>query len=143
MTAGATTATATATAAPRSLGWHGVRLLGSMKLAVWLLLILAALTWLGTLAQLGKSIHDVQREYFESWFVVAELPLSFWGKTLIVREDGSAWPLRIPLPGARMLLAARADGGTITFCKLVGTAADVATQVDAFRAFCGSVRRAP
>lgn len=43
---------------------------------------------------------------------------------------------------ARMLVAARVDGGTITFSKLVGSAADVAAQADAFRQFCGSVRRA-
>ena len=31
-------------------GWHVVHLLGSMKLAVVLLVLLALLTWLGTLA---------------------------------------------------------------------------------------------
>ncbi len=45
------------------------------------------------------------------------------------------------LSGARMLLAARGDGGSITFCKLVGTAAEVEGQVEAFRQFCASVRR--
>jgi hypothetical protein len=47
------------------------------------------------------------------------------------------------IPEARLLLAARADGNVITFCKLVGPAADLADQVDAFRRFCGSIRRAP
>lgn len=47
------------------------------------------------------------------------------------------------IPSARVLVAARSDGNSITFVKLVGTAADVATQVDAFRQFCASVRRAP
>jgi hypothetical protein len=47
------------------------------------------------------------------------------------------------IPEARLLLAARSDGTAITFCKLVGPAADVAAQVDAFRRFCGSIRRAP
>lgn len=47
------------------------------------------------------------------------------------------------IAGARMLVAARQDGGTTTFAKLVGPAADVAAQADAFRQFCGSVRRAP
>ena len=77
-----------------------MQFLGSMKLSVWLLLILALLTWLGTLAQKDRSTHDVQREYFESWWVIAELPLSFWGKVLFETADGKPWPLRIPLPGA-------------------------------------------
>ncbi len=47
------------------------------------------------------------------------------------------------IQGARMLVAARLDGGTITFVKLVGVAADVEAQVGAFRQFCGSVRRTP
>jgi hypothetical protein len=71
-----------------------VRLLGSMKLSVWLLLILAALTWLGTLAQVGRSLFDVQREYFESWFVFAKLPVALWGWEPVSK------PLVIPLPGA-------------------------------------------
>lgn len=79
--------------------------LGSMKLSVWLLLLLALLTWLGTLAQVDRSTYDVQREYFESWFVVAELPLSLWGTPLFPRADGTAWALRIPLPGAYPVLA--------------------------------------
>lgn len=47
------------------------------------------------------------------------------------------------MPGARMLVAALQDGGAVVFVKLVGNAADAAAQVDAFRAFCASVRRAP
>ncbi|MEO6596974.1 MAG: cytochrome c biogenesis protein ResB [Planctomycetota bacterium] len=74
------------------LGWHIAHLLGSMKLAVVLLVLLAMLTWLGTLAQIDRSTFDVQREYFESWFVIAKLPLSVWGNSLFT--------LRIPLPGA-------------------------------------------
>lgn len=90
----------------RSPGWHVVHLLGSMKLAVWLVLTLAALTWLGTIAQLEASIHDVQREYFESWFVVAELPVSLWNQPLFDGDgDGRGFVLRIPLPGAYPVLA--------------------------------------
>jgi hypothetical protein len=95
-----TAATAASSPAARALA-----LLGSMKLSVWLLLLLAALTWLGTLAQVGKSTHEVQREYFESWFVIAELPLSVWGQALYDRGDGTPWPLRIPLPGAYPVMA--------------------------------------
>jgi len=42
---------------------------------------------------------------------------------------------------ARVLVAARLDGDTITFCKLVGPSAEVGAQRDAFVRFCGSVRR--
>lgn len=45
------------------------------------------------------------------------------------------------IPDARLLVAAHDSGGTITFVKLVGPAADVAAQFDAFSAFCASLRR--
>ena len=78
---------------PRAgLGSQILELLGSMKLAVVLLMLLAVLTWLGTLAQMDKGLFEVQREYFESWFLIADLPLSFWGEPLFT--------LKIPLPGA-------------------------------------------
>lgn len=80
--------------------------LGSMRLAVWLLLLLAALTWLGTLAQTTRSTYDVQREYFESWFVIAELPLEWLGgKPIVTGSDGLPFKLKIPLPGAYPVLA--------------------------------------
>jgi len=82
-----------------------VGFLGSMRLAVWIVLLLALLTWLGTFAQSTKSIHDVQREYFESWYVIGELPISFWGTPLWPDANNQPWPLRIPLPGALPLLA--------------------------------------
>lgn len=47
------------------------------------------------------------------------------------------------IQGARLLVAARSEGNTIVFCKLVGTAAEVDKQVDGFRSFCASVRRVP
>jgi hypothetical protein len=77
-----------------------LRALGSMRLAMWLLLLLAALTWLGTLAQTTRSTYEVQREYFESWFVLAELELSLWGKPLWPDATGGGFKLKIPLPGA-------------------------------------------
>lgn len=43
---------------------------------------------------------------------------------------------------ARVLVAARLDGGTITFCKLVGPNDEVSAQRDQFLQFCASVRRA-
>jgi hypothetical protein len=45
------------------------------------------------------------------------------------------------IQGARMLVAARDVSGSIVFVKLFGPAADIDGQVDAFRQFCGSVRR--
>jgi hypothetical protein len=83
---------------------HVVGFLSSMKLSVWLLILLAVLTWLGTLAQKTASTYDVQREYFESWWLIAELPLSFWGEPMFTTTDGQPWPLRIPLPGAYPVL---------------------------------------
>ncbi|MCR9244069.1 MAG: cytochrome c biogenesis protein ResB [bacterium] len=69
-----------------------VGLLSSLKLAVVLVLLLGVLTWLGTLAQVENGLYEAQKLYFESWFVIAELPLSWWGDYL--------GTLRIPLPGA-------------------------------------------
>ncbi|MFO1078066.1 MAG: cytochrome c biogenesis protein ResB [Planctomycetota bacterium] len=52
--------------------------LGSMKLTVVLIVLLALLTWLGTLAQVDDGIYYVQRDYFESWIVWPRLgPVSF------------------------------------------------------------------
>lgn len=47
-----------------------MRVLGSFGLAVTLLLILFLLTWFGTLEQVDHGLYDVQKRYFESWFVV-------------------------------------------------------------------------
>ncbi len=77
-----------------------LRVLASMKLSVWLLLLLALQTWLGTFAQSWKSIEDVQRDFFESWFVIGELPISFWGTPLWPDEHNQPFRLRIPMPGA-------------------------------------------
>lgn len=45
------------------------------------------------------------------------------------------------LENARTIVAVRSDNGVITFAKLVGPAAEVEAQVEAFRAFCASLRR--
>lgn len=45
------------------------------------------------------------------------------------------------IENARLLVAARLDGTTITFCKLVGPQDEVEAQRAAFLQFCGSVRR--
>lgn len=69
-----------------------VGFLSSMKLSVVLVLLLALLTWLGTLAQIEDSTYAVQQRYFESWWLVAKLPVSVWGKHW--------FDLQIPLVGA-------------------------------------------
>jgi putative effector of murein hydrolase LrgA (UPF0299 family) len=61
---------------------------GSMRLTVVLIVILALLTWLGTLAQVSDGIYYVQKEYFESWVV--------WPKFGLVS---------LPLPGAVPVMA--------------------------------------
>lgn len=86
--------------APEHLGMLALRFFGSMKLAVWLLLILALLTWLGTLAQIDAGLWNVQREYFESWWLIARLPLSWWGEPVLPDAQGQPLVLKIPLPGA-------------------------------------------
>lgn len=63
--------------------------LSSMRLTVVLLLLLAALTFFGTLAQTQDGIFYVQKEYFESWIVL--IPLAKTG-------------LGFPLPGALPVL---------------------------------------
>ncbi|MCR9244068.1 MAG: hypothetical protein NXI31_03490 [bacterium] len=45
------------------------------------------------------------------------------------------------LIGARSLIAVRDDGGTITFAKMIGPATDVMAEVEAFKAFCKSLRK--
>lgn len=77
---------------------RAVLVLSSMKLAVVLLVVLGLLTWLGTLAQIEGGLWKTQREYFESWGLIAELPLSIWGNALGTAE--SPWVIKIPLPGA-------------------------------------------
>lgn len=69
---------------PRSPLWLLVGLLSSMRLTVVLLLLLAALTFTGTLAQTQDGIYYVQKQYFESWFVLVPAALG----------------LKLPLPGA-------------------------------------------
>jgi hypothetical protein len=59
-----------------------------MRLACVLLVLLGVLTWLGTLEQVHSSLYDVQRKYFESFFLLHD-----------------AGPVRIPLPGANLVMS--------------------------------------
>lgn len=81
-----------------------VAFFSSMRLSVVIVVLLGLLTWLGTLAQVDKGLYEVQRDYFESWFVICELPVSFWSEPLWLRADGSPGVLKIPLPGAYPLM---------------------------------------
>lgn len=61
--------------------------LASLKLSCALFLLLGLLTWLGTLEQARFGLYEVQRRYFESYFLV---------------HDAGGLP--IPLPGANLVL---------------------------------------
>jgi len=90
--------------AARGFAWL-VGVLSSMKLAVALLVTLGLLTWLGTLAQIEDGLWKAQKNYFESWFLIADLELSWWGRPVLPDEDGKGFVLRIPLPGAYPVMA--------------------------------------
>ncbi|MEC8652252.1 MAG: cytochrome c biogenesis protein ResB [Planctomycetota bacterium] len=89
----------------RRLAAMVIQTLGSMRLAVALLVLLGLLTWLGTLAQIGDGLWKVQKEYFESWFLIADLELGWWGQPVLADESGRGFVLRIPLPGAYPVMA--------------------------------------
>jgi hypothetical protein len=75
---------------------------------------------------------------------LAALPkLAFLGDDAVLLDmqgDFAAMMTGKKITNARQLVAARVDDGT--FAKMLGSAADVAAQADAFRTFCASVRRA-
>ena len=64
-----------------------VRLFSSLRLAMVLLVLLAILTLLGTLAQQDLGLLDAQKKYFESWYLI---------------EDFG--PVPVPLPGGRLVM---------------------------------------
>ena len=71
-----------------------VAFLGSFELACVLLLCLFLLTLFGTLEQTETGLYEVQKAYFESWFVVHRQAL-----------PGLDFRLPIPLPGALPVMA--------------------------------------
>ncbi|MEM7305617.1 MAG: cytochrome c biogenesis protein ResB [Planctomycetota bacterium] len=64
-----------------------INVFSSLGLSCVLLLLLALLTFLGTLEQVDHGLYEVQKKYFESFFLV---------------HDSGAVP--IPLPGANLVL---------------------------------------
>lgn len=64
-----------------------MRPLSSLGLSCSLITMLALLTWLGTLEQVDHGLYDVQKKYFESFFLIHQ-----------------AGPFPIPLPGANFVM---------------------------------------
>ncbi|MBL8728827.1 MAG: cytochrome c biogenesis protein ResB [Planctomycetes bacterium] len=83
---------------PGVLGWL-LDSLSSMKLTVVLLLFFGVLTFAGTLAQKDEGLFNVQRDYFESLFVI--------------------WNTQVPLPGNRTLMVPLPGGYTIMLLLFV------------------------
>lgn len=71
----------------RSLFDRFVRIFSSFGLTCVLLAFLALLTWLGTLEQVHSGLFEVQKKYFESFFLIHQ-----------------AGPISIPLPGANLVM---------------------------------------
>lgn len=64
-----------------------VKGLSSLWLSVTLLILLALLTWLGTLEQVHTGLYEVQRKYFESLFLVhhaGSVPILLPGAMLVM-----------------------------------------------------------
>ena len=93
-----------------------VRFLSSLRLAFVLLLLLGLLTWLGTLEQVSSGLFEVQKKYFESFF--------------LVHRVGS---VPIPLPGANLVLSLLGlnlvVGGIVRMRKGVATAGVLVAHV--------------
>ena len=64
-----------------------VRVFGSLWLSVTLLMLVGLLTWLGTLEQVNTGLFEVQKKYFESFYLIQDVG-----------------PFSIPLPGAHLVL---------------------------------------
>lgn len=64
-----------------------LKALSSLWLSATLLILLALLTWLGTLEQTESGLYETQRKYFDSLFLVHR-----------------AGPIPIPLPGATLVM---------------------------------------
>lgn len=112
----------------RSLGGRIGSVLGSMRLAFVLLLLLGLLTFLGTLEQVEYGLYDVQKKYFESYALV------HW-----------AGPVPIPLPGANLVLSLLGInlfvGGVLRLRRSWATAGILVTHVGiAFLLLSGFVK---
>ena len=77
------------------VGRRVLDLFASLKLAMVLLLLLALLTYLGTVAQVEHGLYEAQQKYFSSYFLIERVG-----------------PVPVPLPGANLVL-------TLLFFNLV------------------------
>ena len=68
---------------------------------------------------------------------------AFLGEDAVLMDLAGDWRgmSGAQIAGARLVVVARLDGDAITFCKMVGPSAEVSAQLDAFKQFCGSVRK--
>jgi len=64
-----------------------IAVLSSLATSVTLLVLLALLTWLGTLEQVEHGLFEVQKKYFESFFLLHDFG-----------------PFSLPLPGANLVM---------------------------------------
>ena len=87
-TTGAAAAAPPPASRQRSIPARVIAFLGSFGLAVVVLSFLLLLTWLGTISQVDTSLYEVQKKYFDSWFLLQEVG-----------------PVKIPLPGGFLLMA--------------------------------------
>ena len=82
------------------------RLLGSFGFAAVLLAFLFLLTWIGTLAQVEHGIYDIQKKYFESYFLVHWAgPFDFKIPFREMQPLFSVPAIPVPLPGGYLLLS--------------------------------------
>ena len=100
----------------------------SLRTSVVLLVLLALLTWLGTLEQVDSGLFDVQRRYFDSFGLIHE-----------------AWGVPIPLPGARLVMIVLfvnlAIGGVLRMRRGVATAGVLIAHLGiVFLLFAGLVK---
>ncbi|MBI5432995.1 MAG: cytochrome c biogenesis protein ResB [Planctomycetes bacterium] len=93
-----------------------VKGLSSLWLCVTLLVLLALLTWLGTLEQVHTGLFEVQKKYFESIFFIHH-----------------AGPVPIPLPGATLVMGVLFVniilGGIVRLRKRVATLGVLTTHL--------------
>lgn len=112
----------------KRLGAGLLSVFSSLGLSCVLLILLALLTWLGTLEQVEYGLFEVQKKYFESFFLIHH-----------------AGPIPIPLPGANLVLcvlfANLLVGGILRLRRRVATAGILVTHFGiAFMLLAGFIK---
>jgi len=94
--------------------------------------------WRGEMTSQGQQFGPLTKDEFE-----ALEKISFLGGEGVVMEVAGDYRGMVgePIANARLLVAARGEGSSIVFCKMLGPAGEVAAQRDAFVRFCQSVRK--